>query len=71
MYLDDITLGGMPEAILHDLEVIKCTEEIGLCLMSEFILLLGQPFYIGEQLLSFDSCLLSHVARVCQLSCKV
>ena len=39
-YLDDITLGGSTDEILHDLEVIKTFEELGLSLnnqMSEII----------------------------------
>lgn len=31
-YLDDITIGGTPEAIMHDLEIIRSASEIGLCL---------------------------------------
>ena len=35
MYLDDVSLGGLPEAILHDLEVIESFKEIGLVLNNQ------------------------------------
>ena len=35
MYLDDVSLGGSPEAILHDLEVVESFKEIGLVLNNQ------------------------------------
>ena len=35
MYLDDITLGGSPEAVQHDLEIIESMEDIGLSLNNQ------------------------------------
>jgi len=48
MYLDDITLGGSPEAILHDLEVIQSFEGIGLYLNNQKSeIISGDPVTIG------------------------
>ena len=30
MYLDDVSLGGSVEDVLHDLDIIKAAEELGL-----------------------------------------
>ena len=57
MHLDDITLGGLKDDILLDIQVIQTSEEIGLCLNnSKSEIICHDPIVRGSILCVLPGC---------------
>ena len=72
MYLDDVSLGGSPEVILHDLEVVESFKEIGLVMNNQKSeIICTEPVTWGTILVALPGARVVDPSDACLLRCPI